>query len=79
MWIMNLFLKFQIEATDLYSSMRKRVKKRQLKKLERVTLKELILIQLHHIFKNWKNFHKKWVRKVDLSKEWTSYIINPNA
>ena len=46
---------------------------------ERGTLKDLTLIQLHHIFKKLKQFSKKWVRKDELSKEWTSFIVIPNA
>ena len=26
-----------------------------------------------------KQFKKKWVRKGELSKEWASFIVNPNA
>ena len=59
MWIINLFLEYKIKVTDLYLLIRKRIKKSQMDRLERVTLKELILIQLHHIFKKWNNFQKK--------------------
>ena len=51
-------LKIQEMVTDLYLLIRKPMKKRQLDRLERVTLTELILIQLHQIFKKQNNFQK---------------------
>ena len=48
----NLFLEFKIKVIDLYLLIRKRIKKRQISRLERAILKEFILIHLHHIFKN---------------------------
>lgn len=71
-------LKIQEMVADLYLLIRKRMKKRQLDRLERVTLKELILIQLHQILKS-ETIFKKWVRKGELSNEWASFIVNPNA
>ena len=61
-------LKIQEMVADLYLLIRKRMKKRQLDRLERVTLKELILIQLHQILKS-ETIFKKWVRKGELSNE----------
>ena len=65
---MNFFLEFKISVKGLYLLIRKRIKQRRINRLERVTLKELILIQLHHIFEKRKTFQKNEWEKVSYER-----------
>ena len=66
------FLEFKIKVTDLHLLIRKWIEKKQMKRLEKVTLKELIWSDFIKYSKH-ETIFEKWI------KEWESFIISPNA
>lgn len=51
---------FKTNITVLHLLTRKRIKKRRINTLERVTLKKLSFIQIHFMLKSWNNFGWNW-------------------